>query len=74
MLTNPLRPKLSGILSGFTKAQSQLSVFLKKNEETIKKERLELEVKEREQEKAQAVLKNIEEFLSEKPNAESVSD
>lgn len=68
-MTNPFgkAPSLLNILSSFTKAQSQLEDFLSSNKALIEKERLALEIKEREQEKAQAVLKNIEDFLNESP-------
>lgn len=68
------KKKLTGILSGFTKAQKELETFLKSNQKKIEKDRLELEVKEREQEKAQAVLKNIEEFLNESTDSKRVPE
>ena len=55
---------LNSILSQFTKTQEKLEAFIEKNSEAIKKERLELEIKEREQKRAQAVKTRIEEFLN----------
>lgn len=55
---------LNSILSGFTKTQKQLETFLEKNAAVIKKDRLALDIKELEQEKATAVKGRIEEFLN----------
>ncbi|WP_432473712.1 hypothetical protein [Amphritea sp. HPY] len=55
---------LSNILTSFTKTQEKLEVFIAKNEKKIEKTRLNLEIKEREQVRAEAVKGRIEEFLN----------